>query len=138
MEGDFKQDMEGDLLSSAGQVRSRSGLVQVWFSLQPKFNSFELDSEVGRLVAFNSDFTLGTKLLNFVHKPAYLGLFQRICDYDEPQNGDEASPNRARGKLEDTKKTYIDMALNFDENSTPTFSLRNQKNFKIEMLTSRM
>ena len=23
---------------------------QVWFSLQPKFNSFELDSEVGRLV----------------------------------------------------------------------------------------
>ena len=41
--GDFKQDMEGDLLSSSGQV-------QVWFSLQPKFNSFELDSEVGRLV----------------------------------------------------------------------------------------
>ena len=59
--GDFKQDMEGDLLSSSGQVRSKSGLVQVWsrsgpglvqvwFSLQPKFNSFELDSEVGRLV----------------------------------------------------------------------------------------
>ena len=48
--GDFKQDIEGDLLSSSGQVRSRSGLVQVWFSLQPKFNSFELDSEVGRLV----------------------------------------------------------------------------------------
>ena len=47
---DFKQNMEGDLLS--GQVRSRSGRrrVQVWFSLQPKFNSFELDSEVGRLV----------------------------------------------------------------------------------------
>ena len=42
--GDFEQDMEGDL------VMSRSGLVQVWFSLQPKFNSFELDSEVGRLV----------------------------------------------------------------------------------------
>ena len=41
--GDFKQDMEGDLLSSSGQV-------QVWFSLQPKLNSFELDSEVGRLV----------------------------------------------------------------------------------------
>ena len=39
--GDFKQDMEGDLLSSSGQV---------WFSLQPKFNSFELDSEVGQLV----------------------------------------------------------------------------------------
>ena len=49
--GDFKQDIEGDLLSSSGQVRSRSGLVQVWFSLQPKFYSFELDSEVGRLVA---------------------------------------------------------------------------------------
>ena len=48
--GDFKQDMEEDLLSSSGQVRSRSGLVQVWFSLQHKFNSFELDSEVGRLV----------------------------------------------------------------------------------------
>ena len=48
--GDFNQDMEGDLLSSSGQVRSRSGLVQVWFSLQPKFDSFELDSEVGRLV----------------------------------------------------------------------------------------
>ena len=48
--GDFKQDIEGDLLSISGQVRSRSGLVQVWFSLQPKFNSFELDSEVGRLV----------------------------------------------------------------------------------------
>ena len=50
--GDFKQDIEGDLLSSSGQVRSRSGLVQVWFSLQPKFYSFELDSEVGRLVCF--------------------------------------------------------------------------------------
>ena len=48
--GDFKQDMEGDLMSSSGQVRFRSGLVQVWFSLQPNFNSFELDSEVGRLV----------------------------------------------------------------------------------------
>ena len=45
--GDFKQDIEWDLLSSSGQVRSRSGLVQVWFSLQPKFYSFELDSEVG-------------------------------------------------------------------------------------------
>ena len=45
--GDFKQDKEGDLLSSSGQVRSRSGLVQVWVSFQPKFNSFELDSEVG-------------------------------------------------------------------------------------------
>ena len=48
--GEFKQDMEGDLLSNSGQVRSRSGLLQVWFSLHPKFNSVELDSEVGRLV----------------------------------------------------------------------------------------
>ena len=48
--GDFNQDMEGDLLSSSGQVRFMSGLVQVWFSLKPKINSFELDSEVGRLV----------------------------------------------------------------------------------------
>ena len=29
------------------QVRSRSGLVRVWFRLQLKFNSLELDSEVG-------------------------------------------------------------------------------------------
>ena len=50
--GDFKQDIEGDLMSSSGQVRSRLGLVQVWFSLQLKFNSLELDSKVGRLVAF--------------------------------------------------------------------------------------
>ena len=35
----FKQDMEGDLLSSSGKVRSRSGLVQVWFSLQLKLDS---------------------------------------------------------------------------------------------------
>ena len=48
--GDYKQDLEGDLLSSSGQLRSSSGLVQVWFSLELKFNSFELDSEVGRLV----------------------------------------------------------------------------------------
>ena len=46
--GDFKEDLEGDLLSSSGQLRSRSSLVQV--QVQPKFNSFELDSEVGRLV----------------------------------------------------------------------------------------
>ena len=59
--GDFKQDMEGDLLSSSDWVRSRSGLVQVWFSLQPKFNSFELDSEVGRLVLSK----IGTEEENF-------------------------------------------------------------------------
>ena len=50
--GDFKQELEGDLLTISGQLRSRSrsGLVQVWFSIELKFNSFELDSEVGRLV----------------------------------------------------------------------------------------
>ena len=31
--GDFKQDLGGDLLSSSGQLRSRSGLVQ--FGLPP-------------------------------------------------------------------------------------------------------
>ena len=50
LRGDFKQDLEGDLLSSSGQLRPRLGLVQVWFSMELKFNSFELDSEVGRLV----------------------------------------------------------------------------------------
>ena len=51
-EGDFKQDKEGDFLTSSGQVkvRSRSGLVHVWVSLQLKFYSFELDSVVLRLV----------------------------------------------------------------------------------------
>ena len=48
--GDFKQDLEGDLMSNSGQVRSRSDLVQVWFSFQVKFNSLELDSEVEQLV----------------------------------------------------------------------------------------
>ena len=43
--GDFTHDMEGELLLSSGQV-------QVWFSLQSRFNYFELDSEVGRLVRF--------------------------------------------------------------------------------------
>ena len=54
--GDFKQDLEGDLLSSSGQQRSRSGLVQVWFSIELTFNSFELDSEVGRLVSHSNYF----------------------------------------------------------------------------------
>ena len=44
LEGDLKVDLEGD---SKGD---RSVLVQVWFSLQLKFNSFKLDSEVGQLV----------------------------------------------------------------------------------------
>ena len=36
--------MEGIKLKS-GKVQVRSGLVQVWFSLQLKFSSFELDSD---------------------------------------------------------------------------------------------
>ena len=40
---DFKQDLEGDFLSSPGHVQVRS-------MLQLKFISLELDSEVGRLV----------------------------------------------------------------------------------------
>ena len=56
LRGDFEQDMEADLLSSLGQVRSRSGLVQIWFSLQLKCNYFELDSEVGRLVCTSVGF----------------------------------------------------------------------------------
>ena len=56
--GDFKQDLEGDLMSNSGQVRSRSGLVQVWFSFQVKFNSLELDSEVGRLVNLKIKYSL--------------------------------------------------------------------------------
>ena len=48
--GEFKQDLVGDLLSSSGQLRLRLGLVQVWFGIELKFNSFELDSEVGQLV----------------------------------------------------------------------------------------
>ena len=61
LEGDLEVDLEGDLRGDfklqtwkgtycQAQLRSRSGLVQVWFSLQLKFSSSELDSEVGRLV----------------------------------------------------------------------------------------
>ena len=37
------------LLLLLGPLRSRSGLIQVWFSLGLKFKSFERDSEVGQL-----------------------------------------------------------------------------------------
>ena len=73
LRGVFKQDLKGDLLSSSGQLMYRSGLVQVWFNLEVKlevkFNSLELDSEVGRLVPVinpsksnrkNYDFGLGS------------------------------------------------------------------------------
>ena len=63
--GDFKQDLEGDLLSSSGQLRSRSGLVQVWFSLQPKFNSFELDSDVNSVLS-ESEFTQMSRCQHFL------------------------------------------------------------------------
>ena len=50
----FKGDLEGDsqrgLQTGLGRglvVKLRSGLVQVWFSLQLKFNSLELNTEVG-------------------------------------------------------------------------------------------
>ena len=48
MEGTPKGTSEGASNRIWNEVRS--GKVQVWFSLQPKFNSFELDSEVGGLV----------------------------------------------------------------------------------------
>ena len=38
------------VVSSSGHLRSRAGLVQVWISLELKFHSLELISEVGRLV----------------------------------------------------------------------------------------
>ena len=57
-------------MSSSGQLRSRSGLVQVWFSLELKFNSLELDSEVGRLVSY----------LNLVNWTLF-GLGIRACQF---------------------------------------------------------
>ena len=41
--GDFREDSKQDLEGTCYQA-------QVWFSLYLKFNSLELDSEVGRLV----------------------------------------------------------------------------------------
>ena len=57
------QDLEGDLLSSSGQSRTRSDLGQVWFSIELKFNSFELDSEVGRLV-LNCRRSVGQRIIS--------------------------------------------------------------------------
>ena len=62
--------MEGNLLSSSGQLRSRSGLVQVWFSKELKFNSFELDSEVGRLVVYYIDSVINLELSDRVVRGA--------------------------------------------------------------------
>ena len=46
--GDFKQDLEGDLLSISGQLRSRSrsGLVQVWFSIELKLDRGSIRSSL--------------------------------------------------------------------------------------------
>ena len=49
LERDLKGELEGDPKGTSN-VQVRSGLVQVLFSLQPKFNSFELDSEVDLLI----------------------------------------------------------------------------------------
>ena len=58
LDGGVGGGLQRGLLTGYGRglaVKLRSGKVQVWFSLQPKFNSFELDSEVGRLVMFIID-----------------------------------------------------------------------------------
>ena len=49
-EGTSHTGLGMDLLSSSSQDKSGSGLVQVWLSVQLKFASLELDSEVERLV----------------------------------------------------------------------------------------
>ena len=49
--GDFKQGMEGDLLSSLGPVK-------VWFRLQLKLIFLELDFEVGRLIYYRKKYLL--------------------------------------------------------------------------------
>ena len=45
LEVDLEEDLEGDFRGDFKQ-----DLVQVQFSIELKFNSFELDSEVGQLV----------------------------------------------------------------------------------------
>ena len=49
-------------------VKLRSGKVQVWFSLQLKFSSFELDSEVGRLVMTYFDYLIVFVVSKFLLK----------------------------------------------------------------------
>ena len=50
--GDLEVDMEWEIKGdSKGDLLSRSGKVKVWFRLQLKFNSLELDSDVGQLVS---------------------------------------------------------------------------------------
>ena len=50
--GDLEVDMDWEIKGdSKGDLLSRSGQVQVWYRLQLKFNSLELDSEVRQLVS---------------------------------------------------------------------------------------
>ena len=52
LEGDFRGDFKQDLEGACCQAQVSKGPGQVCFSIELKFNSFELDSEVGRLVSF--------------------------------------------------------------------------------------
>ena len=65
-------------------VKLRSGKIQVRFSLQPKFNSVELDSEVGRLV-HNSIHDMTN---NIIHDMLYdricVMIYEMIHDYSTP------------------------------------------------------
>ena len=52
--GDLEVDMDWEIKGdSKGDLLLRSGKVKVWFRLQLKFNSLELDSDVGQLVGGN-------------------------------------------------------------------------------------
>ena len=62
----------------SGKVQVRSGLVQVWFSLELRFNSLELDSEVGRFVVIYSHSIL-KDLDDVIHKKSSLLL--SVCKY---------------------------------------------------------
>ena len=48
------------MLSSSGQLRSRSGLVQY----RLKFNYFELDSEVGQIVVLDFNYSHKMQVMN--------------------------------------------------------------------------
>ena len=52
LEGELERDFQQDLRKSQNAVKLRSG--KVWFNLQLKFNSLELDSEIGQLVSLCS------------------------------------------------------------------------------------
>ena len=48
--GGLQKGLQTGLAVKHRSVKVKSGLVQVWFSIGLKFNFFELDSEVERLV----------------------------------------------------------------------------------------